>query len=145
MVSQAPVNGQTIEEATTAVGENVFNLTSDLLQLTELQGQMLVLDLKECGTRSLWPGIMLVSGLCLFLGTFPIALAGCVWLLVTQCDLSYGLSILIVSLVSFALSSATMIFAALQMKQAATVLSRSQQELRENMRWIKRVVQQVTR
>ena len=145
MASQASVNGQTLEQATTAVGENVFNLTSDLLTLSELQGQMLVLDLKEGGEKALWPGIFLVGSLCLFLGTIPIALGGSVWLLVTQFHFSYGLAALIVSLTSFVISITIMIYAAIQMKQAATVLSRSRQELRENMRWIKRVIQQVTR
>lgn len=145
MVSQAAVNGQTIEQATTAVGENVFNLTSDLLQLTELQGQMLVLDLKECGQKTLWPGVMLLASGCLFLGTFPLVLAGCVWLLVSQFDFSYGAAILIVAATSFTISAAIMTFAALKMRKASTVLSRSQQELRENMRWIKRVIQQATR
>lgn len=142
MVSKAAMNGHPIEEATSAVGEHVVNLTSDLISLAELQGQLLVIDMREAGEQAGKPLVIGGVGACVFLGTIPIFLWGIVETLSTHTSLSREAACWIVALTTMSLAVLAVAYALLKIRHAGRVLGRSQAEFRDNLRWIKKVVQQ---
>jgi hypothetical protein len=118
---------------TTGVGEFLH----DVICLAELQGQLLATDLHEGKSRAMLPVILLAATPLLLLGALPVLLMGVAWLLHSTLEWSEAASLL-------ATAGAAIVVAAVmgwigwkRLSGAVSVLTRSRQELRENLRWLK--------
>lgn len=145
MASQTTMNAApSIEEASTGVGANVANLTSDLVSLAELQGQLFMLDIRECGAKAARPAVAVGGGILLLSGAVPVLMAGLVWGLASRTTLPLEGACLLVAGVGFALAFIAIGYGLRKLQAASQVLARSRLELQENLRWIKKVAQQAT-
>lgn len=142
MAHQTSMNGQRIDETAAAVGENVANLASDLISLTELQAKLAVLDLQETSSQAVWPAAVLTGGACLFLGTIPVLLLGCSGWLAKGAEISSEAAMAIVSLIALLIAGGCVWWGYAGVKQAVRVLERSREEFQANLRWIKKAIQQ---
>src|SRR6185295_3428396 len=83
------------------VGEFAY----DVLTLAELQAQLFVADMQECGQRVRVPGLILLCGVALGLACFPIALAALALVVVQVFGTSYAAGFLTAVGVGAALSA----------------------------------------
>ena len=129
------------ETAGSGLARDVGEFAYDVLTLAELQAQLVVADVQQCGQRVFVPGLFLVFGAALGLACFPIALAALALLLVQVFETSYAAGFLIAAVLGAVLSSLVCAIAWSQVRQRAALLGRSQQELVRNLRWIKKVLE----
>jgi len=127
--------------ASKGLARDVGEFAYDVLTLGELQAQLLVADVNECGQRVLVPGLVLLCGVALGLTCFPIALAALALLVVQVVGTSYAAGFLIAVVVGAALSALLCVIGWYQVRERVTVLRRSQQALVRNLRWIKKVLE----
>ena len=109
--------------------------------LAELQAELLVADVQQCGQRVLVPGLVLLCGVTLGLTCFPIALAALALLIVQVFETSYAAGFLMTVAVGAVLSGLLCVIGWFQIRARVAVLGRSQQELVRNLRWIKKVLE----
>ncbi len=140
MSSQATMNGRNTNEPSpaTGVGRNLAGLMHDLITLGELQCQLVVVDLRDARTQSIVPLLMILGGLLFAMGTIPVILLGIGWALVNLVGVSEGMAFLSVSLIALAIALSTAWWGWKKLNAAVAVVKRSQRELRENVRWIKK-------
>jgi uncharacterized membrane protein YqjE len=119
----------------------VGDFAHDVLTLAELQAQLFVADVQECGQRALVPGLVLVCGVALGLACFPIALAALALFVIQVFETSYATGFLIAVVGGAVLSALLCVIGWWQIRERVAVLGRSQQELARNLRWIKKVIQ----
>lgn len=129
------------ETAPKALARDVGEFAHDVLTLAELQAQLLVTDVRECGQRVLVPGLILLGGVALALACFPIALAALALLVIQIFETSYVAGFLIAVMVGTALSALLCVIGWFQVRKHIAVLGRSQQELVRNLRWIKKMIE----
>jgi uncharacterized membrane protein YqjE len=143
MVHQTRISGQNGSPriASKGLARDVGEFAYDVLTLAELQAQLFVADVNECGQRVLVPGLVLLCGVALGLACFPIALAALALLVVQIFGTSYAAGFLIAVVVGAALSALLCVIGWYQVRQRVTVLGRSQQALVRNLRWIKKVLE----
>jgi hypothetical protein len=127
--------------ASKALARDVGEFAHDVLTLAELQAQLFVADVQECGRRVLFPGLVLICGVALGLACVPIALAALALLLVQYFEMSLAAAFLVAALAAAAVSALLCAFGCVQVRQRTVVLGRSQQELVRNLRWIKKVLE----
>lgn len=141
MPSQTKMNGRSVAQSPAAgVGRNLAGLNHDLITLGELQAQLLAVDLRDAGSASLLPVILLTLALLIALGTMPVVLLGIGWVLVNVAGLGEGAAFLVVSAVALGTVAALSWWSWRELSAAVGILKRSQQELKENVRWIKQVL-----
>ena len=123
------------------LARDVREFAHDVLTLAELQTQLFVADVQECGQRVLVPGLVLLCGVALGLACFPFALAALALFVIQVFEISYAAGFLIAVVVGAVLSALLCFLGWIQVRKRVTVLRRSQQELVRNLRWIKKVLE----
>ncbi len=137
-------NQETINRAALKTGapekriqRNVSAFLHNIIELFELQVKLLTVDLRDASNSLKIPAILLVFGLCLFLGMIPVLLAGLGILLHQQAEWNLGTSLVGVAIVATLIASG-LCYAGLKLSMAGiSLLQRSQEELKENVAWIK--------
>lgn len=119
------------------VAASVSELTHDVIELTELQARLLMLDFKKSSERTRTCLILGVVGVCLLLGTIPVALLALAELLVEQLEWSRAAALGVATLVGLALSAIVAAVAWGYVKQGLISLDRSREELNRNIAWLK--------
>jgi hypothetical protein len=119
------------------VAASVSELTSNVIELTELQSQLLMLDLQKSTQKAKACVIMAVVAACLLLASIPVALIALGYLLHEQLQWSVAGSMGIAALVGFVLCGVVGGIAYTYVKQGLVTLERSRDELRRNIAWIK--------
>lgn len=118
---------------------DVGGFANDVLKFAELHSQLLLADVRECGRRVLVPSLLLFGGLILGMACFPIALVAGTFGLVQVMETSHLTAFLLV-LIAGAICSVLLVVVGLkQVRQRASVLRRSRDELMRNLRLIKQV------
>lgn len=141
MSDQETMNGTTAKRSPVPnVGRNLAGMTHDLISLTELQCQLVAVDLEEATSKSLLPVILIAVAILLALGTMPVALLGIGWAFVTLGGYSEGTVFLMVSLVALVVAGGIGWLGVIQLRSAVAVMKRSQRELKENVRWVKQAL-----
>lgn len=139
MVDQAqikPTNGRS-ELPPRAVARSTAEFLSDVATLAELQGKLVIVDLRD-GISKLVVSVVLVSiGTAIALGSVPIALAALALTLQATTTISLSASFGIALLVGLVLAAALAIPAAITIKKGAWMFDRSQYEWRRNTLWAK--------
>ena len=129
------------QAASKGLARDVGEFAHDVLTLAELQAQLFVADMQECGQRVRVPGLILLCGAALGLACFPIALAALALVVVEVLGTSYAIGFLIAAGVGAALSALVCTIGWYQVRERVAVLGRSQQALARNLRWIKKVLE----
>lgn len=119
----------------------VSEFAHDVIVLAELQGQLFVADVQECGRRGFVPGLILICGTMLGLACFPMALAALALGVVEVFETSYAIGFLIAVVGGVGLSALLCIIGWYRLKNRLAVLQRSQHEFVRNLCWIKKVLE----
>ena len=109
--------------------------------LAELQAQLLVTDVRECGQRVKVPSLLLLAGLVLGSACLPIGLAALALWLVQAFDMSYATGFLIATVAGAMLSMLLCGLGWFLVRQRLLVLRRSYEELVRNLGWFKKVLE----
>src|SRR5262249_14675436 len=138
MVSQTQVNGRDrIPPAGEAMRNGVMHFAHDLWSLAELQCQLFFIDLKETASRSTIPLVLLACGIVFGVTAIPLLVVSAAWLLVDEAGLSHEAAYFIMAVVAVIVAVACIWFGWIRLKRSLTSLTRSRDELRDNLRWIK--------
>lgn len=119
------------------VAASVSELTNDVIELTELQTQLFVLDLKKSAQKARTCLILSVVGICFLLGSIPVALFALAELLVAQLAWSRAAGFGVAALVGLLLSAIVVGVAWGYIKDGLVSLDRSREELNRNIAWLK--------
>lgn len=146
MAREATVNGRhKAESPVRRVRRNLAGLGHDVISLAELQLQLISLDVRETASKSIMPVVLLVCCVLLGLGVFPVLLMGLGWLLVEQAGLSQASGFLIAGGAALLVAAVLGAAGLWGLRKALQPLSRSREELQENVRWIKNALRHSSR
>ena len=129
------------ETAPKALARDVGEFAHDVLTLAELQVQLFVADVRECGQREFIQSLVLLCGAALGLACFPVALTALALLLVEVFGTSYAAGFGLAVAAGAILSALLCVIGWFNVRKRLAVLRRSQQELVRNLRWIKKVIE----
>lgn len=139
MVDQAEVtktNGRT-ELPPREMARNTADFLSDVATLAELQGKLVVVDLREGTSKLMGSVVMLALGGVVALGCVPIALAALALVLHEYAKLSASASFGIALLAGVVFAAILALPAALALKKNFWMFERSRSEWRRNMQWLR--------
>lgn len=142
MGHQTMVNEQACfpETATKTLAQDVGDFALDVFTLAELQAQLLVVDVQECGHRVLMPSLALLAGGALGLACLPIALAALALWIIQAFATSYAAGFLVAVMLGAIVSGVLCVMGWWWFRQRLVILRRSQQELVRNLCWVKKVL-----
>ena len=143
MVSQATMNGR--HTGARQVTRSISELAHDVVTLGELQARLIACDLREGKSRAIGPIILIASGLLLALGALPVLLMGIGWLLVNHAGWSESSALLIAAGGGLFFAGGLAWWGWSRLHLALSIIARSQQELTENIRWLKSALQRHSR
>ena len=138
MISQ---KNESPEPIGSSLGSDMSDFLKGFSTLVELQAQLFVADVRECRQRGLLPGLVLLCGVTLGMGCFPVALVAIAMLLIQVFEISYAAGFLISVLAGAVLSGLLTMIGWFQVRKQMTFLQRSQQELVHNLRWLKKILE----
>jgi len=134
-------NGHGQESASVSqVTSHASGLAYDLITLAELQAKLAYLDLREAGKRSAASGVALAAMVALFLSAIPVVLLGLAALLVDRADWSRAGACLLVGGVTAGVAVLVGLICFGRLRRVTSVFSRTQQELQENLEFVKSLV-----
>jgi hypothetical protein len=119
------------------VAGSVSDLTHDVVELTELQAKLLMLDVKKSSRRTRTCLILAIVGICFLLGTIPVALAALAQLLVEQLGWSQAAAFGVAALAGLVLAGLAAGAAWGIIKSGLMSLERSREEFSRNIDWLK--------
>jgi uncharacterized membrane protein YqjE len=119
------------------VAASVGDLTHDVIELSELQAQLLTLDVKQSVAKARACLVLAVIGACMLLGTIPVALLALAALLVEQLDWSYAGAAAVAALAGLLIAGVVFGVAYGYIKKGLVSFDRSREELRRNIAWVK--------
>lgn len=122
------------------VTSQATSLAHDLITLAELQTRLLVLDVREAGKRSAASVVILAAMAALILSAGPVVLTGVSELIVANTTWSPGGAKLLVGLIAAVIGAAAGFAAFVRLRRVTDVLNRSQQELNQNLEFVKSLV-----
>jgi hypothetical protein len=129
-------NGHTRTE-TPNVATSFAGLTHDVIELAELQAQLLALDVKSTSRKARTSLILVIVGVCLLLGTIPIALATVAQVLIQQFGWSPMAGFASASLLGALLSAGMLGAAWSRFRSGIVTMHRSREEFNRNIAWVK--------
>lgn len=133
---------QPVEKKRRPIGSNLTALVEDLIRMADLQLQLLKLDLQQFWANTGKSVVVVVMAGLFLLGAIPVLLLGLAGALQTASGLSLFASQLIVSFFAIILGGLLLRGALLTIGEATKSLKRSQEELTNNLTWMRDVLQQ---
>lgn len=115
-------------------------LAQDAMRLADLQLQLLALDVAEFWEQARFGLVLGLTGLVVLLGALPVLLLAAAELLRMNTSLSLAASQGVVVLVALTLAGIGIWLSLRFLTRAGASLQRSQAELRENMAWLRSVL-----
>ncbi len=124
------------------LGTNIASLVGDLAKMMDLQLQLLSLDLKQFWSNArVGLTVSLLAGFAV-LGSFPILLFGFAEILQRVTGWTHGICLLTLG-ASFTIGGACVFWiAVIRVGRAAASFKRSQEELLQNLKWVREVLHQ---
>jgi uncharacterized membrane protein YqjE len=119
------------------VAGSFSELTHDVIELSELQAKLFVLDVKKSSQRTRTCLVLGVVAICFLLGTIPVALMALAQLLVEQLQWPQSAALGVAALAGLALAAIAAGVAWGMIKGGLVSLERSREELSRNMEWLK--------
>ena len=142
MVDQAKVaetNGGA-DSPPRAAARNFVELLHDILVLTELQGQLLLVETRQELGKAIAPMVIIACGIVLALSCFPVAIL-CIALVLTETTSLSPAQSLGMALIGTAVIAMTMIGGSIwYLRSSIHLLRRSRTEWELNLRWIRNVL-----
>ena len=132
-------NGST-QTGTRGLRKDIREFAHDVLTLAELQAQLLVADVQECGQSSIFPSLLLLCGVAIGLACAPIALIAVALSVVEIFNVSYALGFLLTAIVFAGLGGTLCAIGAFRLRNCFKVLNRSGNELKCNVSWMKNLL-----
>jgi uncharacterized membrane protein YqjE len=119
------------------VAASFGDLAHDVIELTELQAELLAMDVRET-SRTVRLGLILgIAGIVIFLGSVPVMLAALAYVLVEQGGWSHAAGFGGATIVGLLLSALIVAAAWWKLRSSAVTLHRSRDELKRNIAWVK--------
>jgi hypothetical protein len=141
MPDQTLKNGAPRDTATVAdVTGHAGSLAHDLITLAELQARLLYYDAREVGSRSAGSAVSLAAMLALALSSIPVVLLGIGEMLAEWMDWPRGAANLLVGGIAGLAGTVAGWISFRRLRRVTTVFSRTQQELHENLEFVKSLV-----
>lgn len=149
MVNQTPLNegpnqgdgrSRVAEEPRRPFRRGVGDLAHDVTTLVELQAQLFSLEMKQAFRRLVSPAVLLVLGTVFLLAALPVLLAAFAMFLIEVANLSQIPAYLIAAGAGLLLGAFALAVAALQIRNLSSIFDRSQNELKENLHWVKHLL-----
>lgn len=125
------------QSAAAGVREGVGELLHDIVSLSELQAQLLAVDARESMQKAQTPIVLLGAGMAVALGAVPVLLLGLAEALVLLLEWERAVAYPLSGLIGIVLGGGLVYAAWKQAEAVIAVFKRSQDELAENIRWIK--------
>jgi hypothetical protein len=125
------------QSAAAGVREGVGELLHDVVSLSELQAQLLAVDARESIQKAQLPLVLLGGGIAVALGAVPVLLLGLAEALVLLLEWERAVAYPLSGLLGLLLGGGLLYGAWRQASAVIAVFKRSQDELAENIRWIK--------
>lgn len=119
------------------VAASFSELTHDAIELAELQAKLFALDMKCTTQRTRTSLILLVNGVCLLLGTMPVALITVAQFCMQNLEWTPVGAYAMATLVGIVLSGSILGAAWMRFQSGMHVLERSREELGRNIAWVK--------
>lgn len=129
-------NGR-VPAKTPNVAQSVSDLAHNVIELTELQTQLLMLDIKKSSQRTRTCLVWCAVGICLLLGSIPVALFALAELLAEQLEWSHAAAFAVAALVGLALAAVAAGAAWSYVKKGVVSAERSREEFSRNIAWLK--------
>lgn len=152
MADQTPVTGhedgadgrgtEFMETPRRSFGRGVGDLAHDMTTLAELQARLVTIEAKEGIRKLVSPAVLLAAGTALLLGALPVIFAALAMFLIDVAEISRIPAYFLAAGAGLLLGASALAIAAIQIRQLSRVFHRSQNELSENLRWIKHVLRQ---
>ena len=124
------------------LGTNIASLVRDLARMMDLQLQLLSLDVKQFWSNArVGLTVSLLAGFAI-LGSFPVLLFGIAETLQRATGWSHGVCLLVPG-TTFTIGGACVLWiAVIRVGRAAASFKRSQEELTQNLKWVREVLHQ---
>lgn len=119
------------------VAASFSELTHDVIELAELQAKLFALDVSNTSQRTRTSLIWAVVGVCMLLGTIPVALFTLAELFVEQLGWSNAAGFGMATIIGALASASILVAAWLRFRTGLGTLQRSRDELSRNIAWIK--------
>ena len=119
------------------VAASFSELTHDAIELAELQAKLLALDVRCTTQRTKVSLILTVLGVCVLLGTMPVALITVAYVFIQELEWTPLGSYALATLIGIVLSGSILAAAWMKLQSGMEVLERSREELGRNIAWIK--------
>jgi uncharacterized membrane protein YqjE len=119
------------------VAQSVSDLTHDVIELTELQSQLFALDVKQSTEKARTTLILAVVGVCVLLGTIPVALLALAAILMYLFEWSAAAANSVAALVGLVIAGGILGVAYSYVKKGLVSMERSRDELKRNVAWLK--------
>jgi hypothetical protein len=129
-------NGRVRDEEPNVTG-SFSGLAHDAIELAELQAQLFTLDVKSATQRTRTSIMLSIIGVCMLLGSIPVALHTLAELLVEQAGWSQTAGFAVATLVGIGLSLGFLAVAWTRFRTGLNAMQRSREELNRNIAWIK--------
>lgn len=118
---------------------NLSDVAHDITQLVELQGQLLMVDVKEAQQKLKLPIVLAIAGALIALCAMPLLLVAIAQALVLA-GLQLWAAYAIVSVVGLAVGGLLLWQSWRSLKESALVLDRSRAEFSQNVEWLKQML-----
>jgi len=119
------------------VAMSFSGLTHDAIELAELQAQLFALDVKSSSRKARTSLVLAVVGLCILLGTIPVALIALAELLNEVIGWPTAAGYGVATLVGLLISAGILLAAWASIRQGIVTMQRSRDELTKNIAWLK--------
>jgi hypothetical protein len=119
------------------VARNLAGLAHDVFALSELQAELLKIDLRHASGTIVRALLLLAVAVAIGLGCVPLLLMGIAYLLVEFAGWTYSLAFSVVAVAGLGLAGVIGLIGWQRLRGSGSALSRSRDEFRENIRWIK--------
>jgi hypothetical protein len=129
-------NGR-IREDEPNVATSFSGLAHDVIELSELQAQLFVHDLKSTAQKTRTSLVLTVIGLCVLLGTVPVALIALGQFIAELTDWPQSAGLAIAALIGIVASAVLMAVARNRLSAGLNSMQQSRDELSRNIEWIK--------
>jgi len=122
------------------LGTNVASLVRDIARLLDLQLQLLALDVKQFWAKARVAITASLLAAMAILGSFPVLLFGIAEMLQRMTQRSHEACLLTLGMMFTIGGACVLWFAVIRVGQAAISMKGSQEELAQNLKWVREVL-----
>ena len=119
------------------VGRSFSGLAHDVVELSELQARLLLMDLRASSARLRTTAVIAVVGTTVLLGCVPVALLALAEVLVEQATWSRSLALGVSTLIGLAISGILFAVVWMKIRNGLSTFDRSRHEFAQNVGWMK--------